>query len=50
MTLTVRQTANIAEPIEGNKLYQTNARKAFALLVRQAEVRQTIFYSSFAEA
>lgn len=42
------QTATIAEPIDGNQLYQERARRAFPLLVRQAEVGHTIFYSDLA--
>lgn len=47
--MTTRQTANIVEPISGDKLYQERARQAFPLLVRQAEAGQTVFYSSLAE-
>ncbi|OPF95037.1 hypothetical protein I8G32_03950 [Rhodopseudomonas palustris] len=43
------QTAKIAEPISGDKLYQDRARRAFPLLVRQAEAHQPIYYSSLAE-
>jgi hypothetical protein len=43
------QTARIAELIGGQALYQKRARQALPLLVRQAEVGQTIFYSDLAE-
>lgn len=42
-------TARIAEPISGTKLYQTRARLVLPILVRQAEAGQPIFYSSLAE-
>ncbi len=42
------ETAKIAEPISGDKLYQRRARKALPLLVRQAQVRKTIYYSDLA--
>lgn len=41
-------TAQIAELINGNKLYQIRAREALPLLVRQAHSAQTIFYSDLA--
>lgn len=44
-----RQTAQVAEPILGNQLYQQRARQAFPLLVRQAEAGQPISYSALAE-
>ena len=43
------ETAEIAALIHGEKLYQERARRALPLLVRQAEARQTIFYSDLAE-
>jgi len=43
------QTAKVAEPISGDQLYQERARRAFPLLVRQAEAGQPIFYSDLAE-
>lgn len=42
-------TAEIASPLEGDKLYQKRARAAFPLLVRQAEAAMPIFYSSLAK-
>ena len=42
-------TANIAEPISGEKLYQERARQALPLLARQAEAGNPIFYSDLAE-
>jgi hypothetical protein len=42
------QTPNIAESIEGEKLYQERARRAFPLLVRQALAHQPIFYENLA--
>ncbi len=42
-------TAKIAEPISGNKLYQTRARKVLPILVRQAEAGATIYYSALAD-
>lgn len=38
------ETAKIAEPISGDKLYQRRARKALPLLVRQAQLQRTIYY------
>lgn len=35
--------------LEGNKLYQTRARVALPYLVKQAEARQTIYYSDLAK-
>jgi hypothetical protein len=43
------ETAQIASPIAGDKLYQKRARLALPLLVRQAEVRKTIYYSDLAQ-
>lgn len=43
------ETAQIANPISGDKLYQQRARLALPLLVRQAEVRKTIYYSDLAQ-
>jgi hypothetical protein len=42
-------TAQVADPIEGDKLYQQRARKALPLLVRQALAGEQIFYSDLAE-
>ena len=42
------KTAKIAEPLIGDKLYQQQARKAFPILVRQASVRKSIYYSDLA--
>ena len=42
-------TAKIAAPISGDKLYQTRARKVLPILVRQAEAGTTIYYSTLAE-
>ncbi len=42
-------TAKIADPISGDKLYQTRARKVLPILVRQAEAGTTIYYSTLAE-
>lgn len=43
------ETAQIANPISGDKLYQQRARTALPLLVRQAEVQRSIYYSDLAE-
>lgn len=42
-------TAKIAAPISGNKLYQARARNVLPVLVRQAEAGATIYYSALAE-
>lgn len=42
-------TAEIASPLDGNKLYQKRARAALPLLVRQAAAAKPIFYSALAE-
>lgn len=42
------ETAKIAEPISGDKLYQRRARHALPLLVRQAQAAQPILYSELA--
>jgi hypothetical protein len=42
------ETAQVAEPLWGNKLYQKRARKAFPVLVRQALAGQPIYYSALA--
>ena len=42
------ETAKIAEPLIGDKLYQQRARKALPILVRQALVGAPIFYSDLA--
>jgi hypothetical protein len=41
-------TAQIAQPISGDKLYQERARAALPLLVRQAEAGTSILYSDLA--
>src|SRR5271155_2864574 len=43
------ETPEIAQSIEGDKLYQERAKRAFPLLVRQALAHQPIFYESLAE-
>ena len=43
------ETGEKAEPFFGDKLYQQRARAALPLLVRQAKVQQTIYYSDLAE-
>lgn len=42
-------TAEISEPIAGDKLYQERARAALPLLVRQAQAGVPVFYSDLAE-
>jgi hypothetical protein len=42
-------TAEISDPISGDKLYQSRARVALPLLVRQAEAGSPILYSNLAE-
>ncbi|MCA9734602.1 hypothetical protein KC799_20885 [candidate division KSB1 bacterium] len=42
------ETGEVAKTIEGEKLYQERARKAFPILVRQALANQPIFYSDLA--
>lgn len=42
-------TAKISDPISGDKLYQERARAALPILVRQAQVGSTIFYSDLAQ-
>jgi len=42
-------TAQIAKPISGDKLYQQRARRAFPILVRQAFAHQPIYYSDLAD-
>jgi len=44
-----RKTAQIAEPISGDQLYQERARLALPILVRQAESGRPISYSDLAE-
>jgi hypothetical protein len=44
-----RGTAQIAEPIAGEALYQERARRAFPVLVRQAEAGKAINYSDLAQ-
>ena len=41
-------TARIAEPMNGDKLYQRRARAALPILVRQAQAGTPIFYSDLA--
>jgi len=43
------QTAEVAEPMYGNKLYQQRARQVLPILVRQAYANQTIYYSDLAK-
>lgn len=43
------ETGAQAAPIHGEKLYQERARRAFPILVRQAEAKMTIYYSDLAE-
>ncbi len=43
------ETAEVSESLWGDKLYQQRARKALPLLVRQALVGETIFYSQLAD-
>lgn len=43
------ETGATAAAIHGDKLYQERARRAFPILVRQAEARKTIYYSDLAE-
>ncbi len=43
------KTGEIAKSLDGNKLYQERARKAFPILVRQAFAHKPIFYSDLAE-
>lgn len=43
------ETAQVAEPLLGDKLYQRRARKALPLLVRQALAHSPIFYSDLAD-
>jgi hypothetical protein len=42
-------TAEISEPISGDRLYQERARRALPLLVRQAQAGAPIHYSELAE-
>ena len=42
------ETGEVAKTMEGEKLYQERARKAFPILVRQAFANQPIFYSDLA--
>lgn len=42
-------TATIAAPISGDKLYQARARKLLPILVHQAEAGTTIYYSTLAD-
>ena len=43
------KTAEIASSLDGNKLYQECARATLPLLVRQAKVVQSIYYSALAD-
>jgi hypothetical protein len=43
------ETAKVAAPIAGDKLYQQRARQALPLLVRQAQSGEQIIYSELAE-
>lgn len=43
------ETGATAASLHGDKLYQERARRAFPILVRQAEARKTIYYSDLAE-
>lgn len=43
------ETAEVSESFWGDKLYQQRAQKALPLLVRQALVGETIFYSQLAD-
>ncbi|MDY7540126.1 hypothetical protein QN372_06055 [Undibacterium sp. RTI2.1] len=43
------KTAEIASPLNGDKLYQERARAALPLLVRQARAAKPIYYSALAE-
>jgi len=43
------ETARIAAPMSGDKLYQQRAQAALPLLVRQAEAGKPIFYSALAQ-
>jgi hypothetical protein len=42
------ETAKVAQPISGDKLYQERARRALPLLVRQAQANAKIYYSDLA--
>ncbi|MBU0484541.1 MAG: hypothetical protein KKB30_08525 [Proteobacteria bacterium] len=42
------ETALIAEPLTGNKLYQQRARLAIPVLIRQAQAEQPITYEDLA--
>ncbi len=42
------ETARLAKPISGEKLYQKRARQALPLLVRQVRAVQSIYYSDLA--
>jgi len=43
------ETAKVAQPISGDKLYQERARRALPLLVRQAQASAKIYYSDLAD-
>lgn len=44
----VVETAKIAEPLTGDKLYQQRARQALPLLIRQAQAEEPITYENLA--
>ena len=44
----VKESNKFNDALSGDKLYQVRAREALPLLIRQAEVEQTIFYSDLA--
>jgi len=43
------ETGEVAETMEGNKLYQERARRAMPILVRQALAGETIYYQDLAD-
>jgi hypothetical protein len=43
------ETAKVAQPISGDRLYQERARRALPLLVRQAQASAKIYYSDLAD-
>lgn len=45
----IMETAEKANNIWGNELYQERARRALPILVRQAEAKQSIYYSNLAD-
>lgn len=44
----VMTTAEVAVPIDRNRIYQQRARATFPILIRQAEAEKSISYSSLA--